>query len=71
MCDVINDQVTNSISGSERHASGWRQASSVVQDGLEHGDPVAPQHQVLRRSPILQHGSTTRRHPEGNVSFKQ
>ena len=59
------------FAGSQRDVARRRETSSVVQDGVEHGHPVAAQHQVLRRGSVLQHGSTAGRHPERNSSFKQ
>jgi hypothetical protein len=39
----------------------WRQAAPLFQDGLQHGDPAAAQHQVLCRGALLQHGAAAGR----------
>ena len=42
----------------------FRQEETQLQDGLQHGHPAAPQHQVLHGSALLKHDSAPRRDAE-------
>lgn len=68
---LIHSNLVVLAAGPERNATWRSQTSSFLQDGVQHGHPVAPQHQVLSRGPVLQHGPAAGGHPEGHPGLQQ